>query len=472
MGKKSFTRNILFALIAQVVSLLSSFAVQFFAPKALDVTQYAYWQLFLFYVSYINISRIGIIDGMYLRLGGKERKDLDTSLIKSEYIIFMILQFVFAIGFVCVAANLIKDENRLFVILTCAICMVVINSNNYFGFLFQAINETDLYSISEIIYNLTWFIAVFILCFFKFGSYKLIIYMYILGQFLAATYLMRKAGFIFEGKLISFKNVIGDMYINAKCGISLLIAMYASMLITGIARVVVDGKWGIEMFGYFSFAMSLTTFLLKFISQISMVLFPAIRKVSKTTQKTIFEESNTVLTIILPMALLLLLPMKYFVNWWLPQYNSSMFYLSVLLPICVFDGKMQLLYSTFLKVINKQSFLLIVNIIAVTISFLISILGAYIVNDLNTIAWAMLIAIATRSIISGIAVSCWLGIKHSFKLQFTEIIVIFAFSIFNTFLDSKIAFVAYFSLYILYLVFNYKDVYRMRFFLKRMNRQK
>lgn len=68
MGKKSFTRNILFALIAQVVSLLSSFAVQFFAPKALDVTQYAYWQLFLFYVSYINISRIGIIDGMYAYL--------------------------------------------------------------------------------------------------------------------------------------------------------------------------------------------------------------------------------------------------------------------------------------------------------------------------------------------------------------------------------------------------------------------
>lgn len=38
--------------------------------------------------------------------------------------------------------------------------------------------------------------------------------------------------------------------------------------------------------------------------------------------------------------------------------------------------------------------------------------------------------------------------------------------------NSKSAFVAYFSLYILYLVFNYKDVYRMRFFLKRMNRQK
>lgn len=68
---------------------------------------------------------------------------------------------------------------------------------------------------------------------------------------------------------------------DAKCGMALLISMYASMLVTGSARLVVDNYWGIEAFGYFSFSMSLTTFLLKFISQISMVLFPAIRRIQK-----------------------------------------------------------------------------------------------------------------------------------------------------------------------------------------------
>lgn len=467
MRNNTFTRNVLYALIAQAVSLFSSFAVQFFAPKVLDVTQYAYWQLFLFYVSYINISRIGIIDGMYLRLGGREKKDLDSSLLKTEYFLFMLLQFIFAIGFVFIASSIINDNDRLFVIEACAVCMVIINSNNYFGFLFQAINETNLYSTSEIIYNLTWFVAVFVLCIFKIGSYKLIVYLYIAGQILAAIYLFEKAKFIFIAKNISTKIALKDMWENSQCGISLLVAMYASMLITGIARVVVDGKWGIEMFGYFSFAMSLTTFLLKFISQVSMVLFPAIRKVSYTAKKAIFEETNTILTLILPVTLLMFIPMRYLVNWWLPQYNSSLYFLSILLPICVFDGKMQLLYSTYFKVINKQFFLLIVNVISVIVSLTISLLGAYAMNNLNVIAWAILLAIAIRSIISEFAVSHWLNIKQNMKLQITEIIVIFMFSLLNSILDNRLAFGLFALAYLLYLLVNHNELYRIKNFTKK-----
>ena len=81
MKKNKFIKNLSFAIFAQIISLLSSFCVQFFAPKVLSVEEYAYWQLFLFYVSYINISRIGIIDGIYLKLGGKSREELDCSLL-------------------------------------------------------------------------------------------------------------------------------------------------------------------------------------------------------------------------------------------------------------------------------------------------------------------------------------------------------------------------------------------------------
>lgn len=78
---------------------------------------------------------------------------------------------------------------------------------------------------------------------------------------------------------------------------ALLISMYASMLVTGSARLVVDNYWGIEAFGYFSFSMSLTTFLLKFISQISMVLFPAIRRIQKNAQRLIFNNVNIILAL-------------------------------------------------------------------------------------------------------------------------------------------------------------------------------
>ena len=92
MNQNKFIKNLSFALFAQVISLMSSFFVQFFAPKVLSVEEYAYWQLFLFYVSYINISRIGIIDGIYLKLGGKSRDELDCETLKTKWLIFLAMQ--------------------------------------------------------------------------------------------------------------------------------------------------------------------------------------------------------------------------------------------------------------------------------------------------------------------------------------------------------------------------------------------
>lgn len=453
-SKNILISNLSYALLAQVVSLAASFAVQFFAPKVLSIAEYAYWQLFLFYVSYINISRIGIIDGLYLKLGGKERTELDGALLKTEWIVFLAFQVLVAVVMWGVVCRHVVDENRLFVLLACSICMVIINSNNYFGFIFQAINETNIYSISELIYNLLWFVAVVLLYCSGIKSYKIIVIMYIGGQALAGIYLLYNGRFILHCKAKKLCAVFADIMENSKCGISLLIAMYASMLITGVARLVVDGKWGIEMFGYFSFAMSLTTFLLKFISQVSMVLFPALRKVAPTEQRAIFSNINNIMTVILPAALIMFIPMKVLVNWWLPQYNSSMYYLGILLPICVFDGKMQLLYSTYLKVLRKERYLLLVNGVAVVTSFGLSLIGAWIINDIEFIAWALLVSIALRSMLAEVGLTRWLGLKPNRTLQITEIIAIMLFPVLATHLSDMHIFLIYVIIYIAYVIIN------------------
>lgn len=458
MKKNKFIKNLSFAIFAQIISLLSSFCVQFFAPKVLSVEEYAYWQLFLFYVSYINISRIGIIDGIYLKLGGKSREELDCSLLKTKWMIFSILQIIIALIMSVIANNVIIDPNRKIVLLACGICMVLINVNNFFGFLFQAINETNIYSISEIIYNLLWFIAVGIICFLRVGSYKLIICMYVLGQVCAFFYLAYKARFIFSSRITDFKQTIIDMLDDAKCGLPLLVSMYASMLVTGSARLVVDKRWGIEAFGYFSFSMSLTTFLLKFISQVSMVLFPAIRRVEKNTQKVIFENFNIVLAILLPAALIFFSPMKFIVTKWLPQYETSMRYLGILIPICVFDGKMQLLYSTYLKVLRKEKKLLYINGLSVLISFGLSVIGAYIFQNLEFIAWGLLLAIMVRSFVAEISLLSLLKIKTNILVTFSEIFIMIVFAYLSTVLTSKDILLIYSVMYIGYLFLNHKSI--------------
>ena len=129
MNQNKFIKNLSFALFAQVISLMSSFFVQFFAPKVLSVEEYAYWQLFLFYVSYINISRIGIIDGIYLKLGGKSRDELDCETLKTKWLIFLAMQVFFSTIMAVITNITISDVDRRFVLVACAICMVLINMN-------------------------------------------------------------------------------------------------------------------------------------------------------------------------------------------------------------------------------------------------------------------------------------------------------------------------------------------------------
>lgn len=458
MNYNKFLKNLSFALLAQIISLLSSFFVQFFAPKVLSVEEYAYWQLFLFYVSYINISRIGIIDGIYLKLGGKSRNEINESLMKTKWLIFLFLQVAVATIMIFISNYYVVDNDRKFVLIACAVCMILINSNNFFGFLFQAINETNIYSISEIIYNSLWFIAVGILCVYKIENYRIIVYMYILGQVIAFCYLIYKAKFILVSDVKKLKETIIDMIDDAKCGISLLISMYASMLVIGTARLVVDNHWGIEAFGYFSFSISLTTFLLKFISQISMVLFPTIRKIKDDSQKQIFNICNTILAVILPSTLLLFVPMKILIEKWLPQYESSLYYLGILLPICVLDGKMQLLYSTYLKVFRKEKILLVINIIAVFISFGLSSIGAYIFNNLELIAWGLLTAIAVRSILAEIILVKFMNIDNGWIGRMTEILMIIGFAFLSMHWGNIQIFLMYLIMYSCYLLLNYQTI--------------
>lgn len=458
MNQNKFIKNLSFALFAQVISLMSSFFVQFFAPKVLSVEEYAYWQLFLFYVSYINISRIGIIDGIYLKLGGKSRDELDCETLKTKWLIFLAMQVFFSTIMAVITNITISDVDRRFVLVACAICMVLINMNNFLGFLFQAINETNIYSVSEIIYNLLWFVAVGAIYLYKIENYKIIVYMYVLGQIFAFFYLTFKADFLFSAKAKKIKEVVIDMVDDAKCGMALLISMYASMLVTGSARLVVDNYWGIEAFGYFSFSMSLTTFLLKFISQISMVLFPAIRRIQKNAQRLIFNNVNIILALILPSALLLFVPMKIAVGKWLPQYETSLHCFGILLPICVFDGKMQLLYSTYLKVLRKEKILLYINGVAVCVSLGLSVIGAYLFHSLEFIAWSLLVAIAIRSIIAEISLMRLMKTDVNWLLQLSEIVIIIGFAVLSTSLENAGAFVAYFIVYAGYLLLNYKSV--------------
>lgn len=78
----------------------------------------------------------------------------------------------------------------------------------------------------------------------------------------------------------------------------------------------------------------------------------------------------------------------------------SLKYLILLLPICVYDGKMNILYTTLFKVLRKEKQLLCINVIALIINIIFSIISAYIYSNIYFVVCGMVCAIAIRNILS------------------------------------------------------------------------
>lgn len=456
-AQSQFIGNLSYAFVAQVISLLLSILMSLVVPKLLGVEEFSYWQLFVFYINYVGFFHFGLTDGVYLRYGGVEYDKLNKSLIGSQFWMLVLIQLIVAIGIFGFSALFIDDSQRKFVLNFTAVYMVAANMTWFLGYVFQATNETRLYSISVIIDKAVFMMAVIGLIFIHTGRFQIFVLLYLVGKALSLVYSMIKGREIVFVKWLPFRKTAFAALCNIEIGINLTLSSIASILILGFGRFLVDKVWGITAFGKFSFSLSLTNFFLLFISQVSMVLFPALRQSSEGQLSKYYNYMRNTLGLLLPVVLLAYIPMRYLLGLWLPQYQESLSYLALLLPLCTFDGKMQMLCNTYFKVLRKEKLLLKLNVVSMSISIVLSLLGAYVFDSINFIVISMVVAIAFRSVISEIHLARLMG-NSVISSLIQEMILVVVFMLCSWYLNSLIGFLVFLIAYITYIAMNNKKL--------------
>jgi hypothetical protein len=86
-------------------------------------------------------------------------------------------------------------------------------------------------------------------------------------------------------------------------------------------------------------------------------------------------------------------------------------YLGVLLPKIIFSSKVGLLTNNYLKAYRKEKSMLIVNAVSIAVSLILSLVAAYIVNDLMLILVFAVAVTMFNSILSEIIVMRIIKIK-------------------------------------------------------------
>lgn len=448
MDKKNVFSNLLVAFIAQGISMFLSFIISFILPKILSIEYFSYWQLFIFYTSYVGFFHFGINDGVYVRYGGKYLSEMNKQYVSGQFKLLVLIQIVLI--FICILPVIFidLDLNRKCVLMLTLIYMLVFNISNYLGYIFQAANKTKIYSYSVMIDKVFFLVAILTLFLLRVDHYIVFIICYLIGKILCLLYCVLKAKNIIFNKILNYKDVIGEMLRSMKVGIKITFSSMASMLVLGIGRFMIDNNWGINVFGKVSFSLSLTTFALAFIAQISMVFFPMIKRINDNSQKIVYEAMRLFCFVVLPLLYIIIIPAKSVLNIWIPQYSDSILYLSILLPICVFDAKMNMIFNTFFKALRREKILLIINVITFCLSLLLCIVGVYLLESYIFILISMVLCIMVRSTVSEILLG---KILHS--IDFNKMVYEFFLALIYIFVSLKLDFISSFCIILILYIF-------------------
>ena len=449
-------KNISYTFSANIIILLISGVLTLVVPKLLGPEEYGYWQLYVFYMSYVGLFHLGWCDGVYLRYGGRNYKQLDKPKFVTQFWLLFLMECILG-TIVIFATSMLQDGNKEFVLIMTVIYGLVINPRYFLLFTLQGTNLIKEYAKIIILDRVVYCAATAVVLLCGGRDFKLLIYADIFARIVSMIYAVIICKEIVFGKPTPLKPALAEAKKNISAGSKLMFANIAGNLIVGVVRLGIEKQWSIEVFGKISLTLSISSMLLTFISAIAMVLFPMLRRASQDAINDIYASLRTCLMLILLGVMVLYYPVKEGLSLWLPQYAESLKYMALLFPVCIFESKVSMLTNTYLKTVRKEKWILYVNLVSFLLSITFTIITVFVMQNLTVAIVAIVILLAFKSILAEYMLSKVINI-NILKDTLYELVLVVGFMIFSWEIHSWISTVLYALLYILYLFLKKEDI--------------
>ena len=463
MKTKSFGRNLFIIIVSRMFSLLSSVAVGFILPKVLSITDYGFFKVFTLYAVYTALLHFGFVDGILLKLSGTNYEELDPQKMRTFtrfFIIFEVLIscIILLIGFVAVRGE------YLFIVIMLAINMVFVNVTTYYQFVSQAVQRFSEYSVKNIIIAIVKLFLVLILLILKKCNVSDISYRaYLIGlnilDFSIMLWYISLYRNITFGKATSFINVKNDIFSIFKSGILLTLAYQVSHLILSLDRQFVSLLFSTEEFAIYSFAYNIVSLISTMVSSVSIVLLPMLKSCTHETIVASYRKSLSSVSLISSGCLLGYFPLIAFINWFLPEYNGSIEYISIVLPAFLFTSSITVVMFTINKVFDTNNLFFKDGCCILILGFVSNLLAYYFFKSPKAISFASLILTVIWFLISGLRLKNKTGVDISGELIYLSMIALGFLLITNYLENIFIEFIMLvFWVSILSMLFHKKDI--------------
>jgi len=379
---QSVIRKLYYAVSANFLNLLISIFASFIVPKVLNVEQFGYWQLYIFYVGYVGFFHFGLADGIYLRYGGEFYDELDKSLMHSQIWIVSVLEFLVFLGFLVFALFVIEDASKKLIIIITGLNCIIMLPRTVLQFILQATGRIQEYASNFMLERLVYIGLVLIFLFSGSRRFEYMLVADVGAKVIALVGVVMLCKDIVFSRLIKLRTGFSEFWKNVSAGSKLMFANIAGMLIIGIVRYGIERNWDIITFGKVSFSLNISAFVLTFINAVSVVIFPVIKRSDQDRMPVVFETLGIVLSATIMVLLIAYYLIQRILLLWLPHYEEAIRYFAILFPIVLFESRTSLLNNTYLKALREEKMMLYLNGFVVGISLITTVVIVGVFNNL------------------------------------------------------------------------------------------
>lgn len=454
---KSMLGNLSYSVVSNLVSFIVSSLSILLIPKFIGIYEYGYWQLYILYIYYIGFTHLGLIDGIYLRNGGKDYGKLEKDKISSQFWFLIFFELIIVLVFFIIYSGNIQDENKKVILLFTMLNCIISIPTTMLSYILQATNRIKEYALIILIDRSLYIILVLISFITKSSNLELLIFFDVLSKIVGLFIAILSCRDIVFHRLSPFKTTISEVKINISAGYKLMFANITNVLIIGIIKIGIENSWNIEVFGKVSLVLSLSNILMIFVNSISIIIFPILHKIKKETLGKIYPITRSLLMLILVGVLTFYFPIKYIICVWLPQYKDSIQHLALIFPMCIYESKMGMIINPYMKRLRQEKAMLKINIMTLSISVLLTYITAVIINNLNLVLISIVVVYAFRCIISEIYIAKFIKVDIK-KYIFEELIISFIFILINSLINSWISYFINLICFGIYIYINRRNI--------------
>lgn len=390
-----FMRHFLLVFGSQLVVLASGLIKALVVPIVLGVSDFGYWQIYVFYTAYVGVFTLGHNDGIYLKYGGCRFEELPFATLRASNVMHVLLLTLGAAG-VAVGAMLSTDPFREMVFFAVAVNILVLGATSNISLSLQAVNRMKGFAFLNAADKIFFTIALVALFDPGLRTFWFLIAVDLVGKTVVLAALLLRYRQFYAGRFAGMAVALTEFRDNLRSGIQLMVANLSGMLVLGIGRIIIEYFGTIDSYSHYAFATTLANVVLMSVTAMSVVIYPSIKRQKEENYLDKFEKTNAAYSAFSIIIMTSYFASAAFILFFATGYAPVIEFLNVVFVITVLQGKMQLVNNTFYKALRLEGAMLRANLVSLLIATGLSALCYMFTQSLISIAYATLLTMLLR----------------------------------------------------------------------------